>query len=123
MRHVSKKKVRSLIGKNVYAMRKDGSVVKGKLVALRGNRLMIDRQGSGKGRGKTVHTKGFFLLPLLLFDLLAIGTLPFWGGGFGGCGGGFGGCGGGFGGCGGGYGGFGGYGPQGYPGGGKFNGY
>ncbi|REK75720.1 hypothetical protein [Paenibacillus paeoniae] len=124
-KHVSRAQVRKLVGKSIYAMRKDGSVVSGKLVALRGNRLLM-ASNKGKGsKGKKVRTKAFFLLPLLLFDLLAIGTLPFWGGGFG-YGGGFGGYGGGYGGgCGCGVptcGGCGGNG--GYPGGGGyFNGY
>ncbi|MFF2888977.1 hypothetical protein [Paenibacillus sp. NPDC057967] len=114
--NVSRAQVRKLVGKSIYAMRKDGSVVSGKLVALRGNRLIMSK-GKGKGsKGKKARTKAFFLWPLLLFDLLAIGTLPFWGGGFGfggGFGGGYGGCGCGVPSCGG----------CGYGGGGYFNGY
>lgn len=106
---VSRKQVKRLIGKSIYAVKSDGSVVKGKLVRLSGNRLYLSSGKSSKG--KTVHTKAF-LFPLLLFDLLAIGTLGFWGGGFGFGGGWGGGCGCGVQSCGGGcgYGGYGGYG-------------
>lgn len=103
MRKVSRTQARKLVGKSIYAVRKDGSVVTGKLLRINGNKLIV---ASGKGaKGKTVKTKAF-IWPLLLFDLLAIGTLGFWGGGFGGYGGfgggfgGYGGFGGGFGGCG-----------------------
>ncbi|WP_217597383.1 hypothetical protein, partial [Cohnella sp. GbtcB17] len=75
-----------------YAVRKDRSVVYDKLVGIKGNSLILER-----GRGKQVQTKA--IIPLVLFDLLAVGTAPFayggWGGGFGG---GFGGWGGGWGG-------------------------
>lgn len=121
--NVSRAQVRKLVGKSIYAMRKDGSVVSGRLVALRGNRLILSTSKGKGSKGKKVKTKAFFLWPLLLFDLLAIGTLPFWGGGFG-YGGGFGGYGGGYGGCGCGVPTCGGCsGGGGYPGGGYFNGY
>lgn len=113
MRNVSKKDVRKLVGKSIYAVRSDGSVVSGKLVRISRNKLIL--APLKKDKGKVVKTKA--ILPLVLFDLLAIGTL--WGGGFGCCGG----FGGGFCGCGcgapvgkcfkggfGGYGGYGGYG-------------
>lgn len=123
MHNVSRKQVRKLIGKSIYAVRRDGSVVTGKLLRLRGNQLIVSSRKRPKG--KKVQTKGFgfFLWPLLLFDLLAIGTLGFWGDGYGGYGG-YGGCGCGVPTCGGcGYGKYGGYGPNGgYPG-GYFNGY
>lgn len=117
MRNVSRSQARKLVGKSIYAVRRDGSVVTGKLIKLRGDRLIL---ASNKGsKGKKVKTN-FWILPLVLFDLLAIGTLPFWGGGYGGYGGG--GCGCGVPSCGGcGYGGYGGYG--GYPNDGYFNGY
>ncbi|WP_419871901.1 hypothetical protein [Candidatus Pristimantibacillus sp. PTI5] len=117
MHNVSKQDVRKLIGKSIYAVRPDGSVVTGKLVKVHQNKLIIAPLENEKG--KVVQTKA--ILPLVLFDLLAIGTLPFFGGGFGG-----GGCcnnnfknqccfdGGGYGGGYGGYGG--GYGNQGYNG-------
>ncbi|MCA0757467.1 hypothetical protein KP806_20620 [Paenibacillus sp. N4] len=112
MRNVSKKDVRKLVGKSIYAVRRDGSVVTGKLVRISRNKLVL--APLKKDKGKVVKTNA--ILPLVLFDLLAIGT--FWGGGFGCCGGFGGGFGGGFCGCGcgapigkcfkGGYGGYGG---------------
>ncbi|WP_141500523.1 hypothetical protein [Paenibacillus luteus] len=92
MRNVSKQQVRKLVGKSIYAVRPDGSIVTGKLVRVHQNKLIL--APLKKDKGKQVQTKAF-LLPLVLFDLLAIGTIPFFGGGFGGGGGG---CGGGYGG-------------------------
>lgn len=84
MQRVSKELARKLIGKTVYAVRKDGSVASGKLVKIQQNKLYLRPTGSDKG--KVVRTKA--ILPLVLFDLLAIGTLPYaygtFGGGFGG---------------------------------------
>lgn len=80
MRNVSKQEVRKLVGKSIYAVRQDGSVVTGKLVQVNKNKLII--APLKKDKGKLVQTKA--ILPLVLFDLLAIGTLPFWGGGYGG---------------------------------------
>lgn len=80
MRNVSKQEVRKLVGKSIYAVRQDGSVVTGKLVQVNKNKLVI--APLKKDKGKLVQTKA--ILPLVLFDLLAIGTLPFWGGGYGG---------------------------------------
>ncbi|MGO4695075.1 hypothetical protein AB4Z50_12380 [Paenibacillus sp. 2TAB26] len=88
MRNVSKQQVRKLVGKSIYAVRPDGSVVTGKLVRVHQNKLIV--APLEKDKGKLVQTKA--ILPLVLFDLLAIGTLPLWGGGFGGgFGGGYGG--------------------------------
>ncbi|MGG1635192.1 hypothetical protein MHH56_07710 [Paenibacillus sp. FSL K6-3182] len=80
MRNVSKQQVRKLVGKSIYAVRPDGSVVTGKLVRVHQNKLIV--APLEKDKGKLVQTKA--ILPLVLFDLLAIGTLPLWGGGFGG---------------------------------------
>jgi hypothetical protein len=80
MRNVSKQEVRKLVGKSIYAVRQDGSVVTGKLVRVQGNKLVV--APLKKDKGKLVQTKA--ILPLVLFDLLAIGTLPYWGGGYGG---------------------------------------
>jgi hypothetical protein len=66
---VQKADVKKLVGQTVYAMKKDGSVVSGKLVKMKGNQLFLS---SGK---KKAATKA--ILPLVLFDLLAIGTSPF----------------------------------------------
>lgn len=93
MARVTQSQAQKLVGRHIYAVRKDRSVVYGKLVAIKGDSLILER---GK-KGKQVQTKA--IIPLVLFDLLAIGTAPYayggWGGGFGG---GFGGWGGGFGG-------------------------
>jgi len=78
MRTVTKKEASRLIGKHVYAVRKDGSVATGKLVRIQGNRILLQPAG----KGKKVSTKA--IAPLVLFDLLAIGTSPFAFGGFGG---------------------------------------
>lgn len=80
MRSVTKREVSKLVGKHVYAIRKDGSVVTGKLVRIQGTKLHIKPER----RGKKVSTKA--ILPLVLFDLLAIGTGPY-GYGYGGGGG------------------------------------
>jgi hypothetical protein len=74
---IRKEDVRKLIGKEVHALRKDGTVHSGKLVSIKGNTLMLSPK-----RGKKVQTKA--IIPLVLFDLLAIGTAPYaFGGGYG----------------------------------------
>lgn len=90
---IRKEDVRKLIGKDIFAVKKDGTQVTGKLVRISGNKLIVAPEN-----GKKVQIKA--IVPLVLFDLLAIGTSPFAFGGFGpGFGGGFGpGFGGGFGG-------------------------
>lgn len=89
MQKVRKQDVQKLVGKQIYALKKDGTVVQGKLLRISGSKLFVAPQ-----KGKQVRTSA--VLPLVLFDLLAIGTSPFaFGGfpfgGFGGFGGGFGG--------------------------------
>ncbi|MDF2713103.1 MAG: hypothetical protein K0R28_28 [Paenibacillus sp.] len=93
---VKRQDVKKLVGKQIYAVRKNGTIVTGKLRGMKGNELILEQK-----KGKSVKTTAF--IPLVLFDLLAIGTY----GGYGGYG---------YGGYGGypGYGGYGGYG--GYPG-------
>lgn len=71
---ISRREVEKLVGKYVYAVKKDGSKVSGKLKAIRGNRLIFEYE-NGKARTKAV-------IPLVLFDLLAIGTAPYAYGGF-----------------------------------------
>ncbi|WP_042200128.1 hypothetical protein [Paenibacillus camerounensis] len=75
---VTKKQVMKLVGKHIVAVKKDGSKVTGKLVRVAGNRLILQRVS-----GKKVQTKA--LIPLVLFDLLAVGTAPYagYGGGYG----------------------------------------
>ncbi|MEF2966946.1 hypothetical protein V3851_13985 [Paenibacillus sp. M1] len=72
---VTKKDAEKLIGKSIVAYKKDGGVVTGKLVKISGNRLIIRQEG-----GKKVKTKA--IIPLVLFDLLAIGASPYAYGGF-----------------------------------------
>ncbi|MGU3473488.1 hypothetical protein ACLBWT_20350 [Paenibacillus sp. D51F] len=60
-------------------MRKDGTVASGKLEKFANDRLYI-RPVESEQKAATRA----FILPLVLFDLLAIGTIPFAGGGFGG---------------------------------------
>ena len=67
---ISKEKAASLAGKRVYAHKRDGTVVSGKLVRVQGNRIYLQQSA-----GKKVKTKA--ILPLALFDLLAIGTSPY----------------------------------------------
>ncbi|MMZ63554.1 hypothetical protein D3C76_1324980 [compost metagenome] len=76
---VTKKEAQKWLGKSIAAYKKDGSMVTGKLVKISGNRLIV-RQNSGK----KVKTKA--IIPLVLFDLLAIGAAPY-GYGYGGYGG------------------------------------
>jgi hypothetical protein len=73
MSHVTRAHAQKLVGKQIYAVRKDGSVVSGKLARISGNQLVLEQT-----KVKKVHTKAIF--PLVLFDLLAIGTFD---GGFG----------------------------------------
>jgi hypothetical protein len=66
---VSKQGAQKLVGKQIYAVKKDGSVLEGKLLQIKGNKLILAPQN------KKVKTSAF--IPLVLFDLLAIGTGPF----------------------------------------------
>ncbi|MBG9794293.1 ribosomal protein L35AE/L33A [Paenibacillus dendritiformis] len=75
MRGVTKAQASKLVGKRIYALHKNGSVVSGKLIRISGNRLVLEQ-----AKGKKVKTKA--IIPLVLFDLLAIGTSPFAFGGF-----------------------------------------
>ena len=58
------------VGKHIYAVRKDGVVVTGKLAGVRGGQLLLEHDSAKKVRTKAI-------LPLALFDVLAIGTAPF----------------------------------------------
>ncbi|TMV47483.1 50S ribosomal protein L33 [Paenibacillus mesophilus] len=73
---VKRQEVQKLIGKNIYAVRKNGTIVTGTLRGMKGNRLVLEQP-----KGKSVKTKAF--IPLVLFDLLAIGTYGGYGGGYG----------------------------------------
>ncbi|WP_010270599.1 hypothetical protein [Paenibacillus senegalensis] len=72
---ISRQQVQKLLGQKIYAVKKDGARVSGKLVQIKGNRLYVQ---SGKGKVKTKA-----IIPLVLFDLLAIGTAPYAYGGYG----------------------------------------
>jgi hypothetical protein len=71
MRQVKASELKSLIGKTIYAVKKDGARVSGKLVKISGSRLYV----KPAGKGKIVKTKA--IVPLVLYDLLAIGTAPY----------------------------------------------
>jgi hypothetical protein len=73
---VTKAAVRKLVGKQIYAVKKDGAKVSGILRRIKGNQLIVELPNKNKAK-----TKAF--IPLVLFDLLAIGTSPFGFGGFG----------------------------------------
>ncbi len=119
MMHRSKiaSKAKTLVGRPVAVKMKNGATVSGTLVRLSGDRLYVLPQAAGGAKrttaSRSVRTKA--LLPLLLYDVAALGAGPY---------GGFGGFGVPYGGGYGGYGGFGGYGPYGpygpYGGGGGF---
>jgi len=79
---VSKEEAKKWIGQSIDAVKKDGTVVTGKLVRIKGSKLIFAAE-----KGKVVQTKA--LIPLVLFDLLAIGTAGAYGG-YGGYGGGYG---------------------------------
>jgi hypothetical protein len=70
---IRKEEVKKLIGQEIYAVKKDGRVVTGKLVRIKGSELIFAPE-----KGKVVQTKA--LIPLVLFDLLAIGTADGYGG-------------------------------------------
>ncbi|PQP82564.1 hypothetical protein C0Q44_14105 [Paenibacillus sp. PCH8] len=67
---VTRTEAMKLIGKNIVAIKKDGTRVTGKLLKVSQNKLVLKRLGSKKVRTKAI-------LPLVLFDLLAIATLPY----------------------------------------------
>jgi hypothetical protein len=64
---VTRKEARKWLGKSIFALKKDGSVVYGKLVKMKGDQLILRQFSNNK-----LKTTAF--IPLVLFDLLAIGT-------------------------------------------------
>lgn len=72
-RSVVRKQVRRLAGKRVYAVTKRGVVV-GKLLRVSSRAAWIRPEAVG---GKPVNTRA--VLPLVLYDLLAVGTAPYGG--------------------------------------------
>lgn len=69
-KQVTRTAAMKLIGKNIVAVKKDGTRVTGKLLKVSGNKLVLKHLGEKKVRTKAI-------LPLVLFDLLAIATLPY----------------------------------------------
>lgn len=63
--------VRQLAGKRIYAVTRRGTVV-GKLVRVSGHTLYVRPESAG---GKKVRVQA--ILPLVLYDLLAVGTAPY----------------------------------------------
>ncbi|CAM3820170.1 50S ribosomal protein L33 [Cohnella lubricantis] len=76
MSRITREQALKFVGKQVYALRKDGTQVSGRLVRVSGSRLVLSQQ-----KGRKASTKA--ILPLALFDVLAIGTAPFAYGGYG----------------------------------------
>ncbi|MGG4481359.1 hypothetical protein [Paenibacillus illinoisensis] len=68
--HVTRREALKFVGKNIVAVKKDGTRVTGKLLKVSGNKLVLKRVNGKKARTKAI-------LPLVLFDLLAIATLPY----------------------------------------------
>lgn len=68
---VLRNQVRRLTGKRIYAVTKRGTVT-GKLVRVSGHTLWIRPDTVGRKKVKTQA-----ILPLVLFDLLAVGTAPY----------------------------------------------
>jgi hypothetical protein len=73
---VRRQDVQKLVGKRIYAVRKNGTVVTGLLKKLKGNELIVQLP---RNKARTS-----FFIPLVLYDLLAIGT--YGSGGYGGYG-------------------------------------
>jgi len=73
MSRITRSHVQKLVGKRIYAVRRDGTVATGKLVSLSGNTLVLEQPKS-----KKVQTKA--ILSLALLDLFAVGAVD---GGFG----------------------------------------
>lgn len=81
MYNVTKAQAQKLIGKHVYVRHKNGTVMSGKLLDVNEDRLLLISE-----KGKNASTNA--IIPLVLFDLLAIGLSPYaygYGCGYGGC--------------------------------------
>ncbi len=74
---MNKSAIRKMVGKQVYAVHKKGGAISGKLVKVSGNRIYLQPLAKP---GKKVRTNA--IIPLALFDLLAIGTSPYAYGGY-----------------------------------------
>lgn len=74
MSYVSPMYAQQFVGQNIQALARDGSVVTGRLVKV-DNGVMYLQPIQTEDAGKTVRTKA--VIPLVLFNLLAISTLPY----------------------------------------------
>lgn len=72
---MNKTQVSKLVGKQVYAVHRNGSTIVGKLVRISGHTAYIQPL---RNTGKKVKTSA--ILPLVLYDLLAIGYYGGYGG-------------------------------------------
>ncbi|PZD94610.1 hypothetical protein DNH61_16740 [Paenibacillus sambharensis] len=78
MAKVTLKQVRGLVGKDIVAVLSSGARVSGRLERVSRGRLYV----RPAGKGKKVRVKA--ILPLLLYDLLAVGgAQPYTGAGYG----------------------------------------
>lgn len=76
------KAVKRLTGRTIYVINKKGVRLSGKLVKVSGSKLYLQPTRIGMKQVKTSA-----IIPLALFDLLAIGTSPYGYGGYSGYGG------------------------------------
>lgn len=92
--YISMEQLEAMRGKHVYAMTRQGQHVEGILEKIEGGMIYLRKPESQNDQNKKAGTSAFFgggfgfnpFIPLVLFDLLAIGTSPFGFGGFGGFG-------------------------------------
>ncbi|MEX2416491.1 MAG: hypothetical protein WD424_10135 [Paenibacillaceae bacterium] len=69
---VNKKTLSKLTGRNIYVINNKGVRITGKLIKVSGQKLYLQPTRVGDNKVKTSA-----ILPLVLFDLLAVGTLPY----------------------------------------------
>lgn len=69
---VNKKSLRKLTGRTIYVINKEKIRITGKLVRVSGKKLYLQPTSIGNKKVKTSA-----ILPLVLFDLLAVGTSPY----------------------------------------------
>ena len=69
---IKKTEVKKLTGRIIYTINKKGMRISGKLVRISGNKLYI-RPASINNKQVQINA----IIPLVLFDLLAIGTSPY----------------------------------------------
>ncbi|WP_309121017.1 hypothetical protein [Paenibacillus sp.] len=77
-------KAKSLVGGPIVVKMKDGKTVSGTLVRIAGQRLYVAPSCAAGGKRKSAPVRTKALLPLLLFDVAAIGAgVPYGYGGYG----------------------------------------